>query len=86
MNPFMSALSRIGGMARNPFANVQQIMNMANQMQQQFGNPEQLVNKFFSDVPQEDRNDPDKIVNYLIQNGRITQQQVDQLKQMFPHA
>ena len=81
MNPFMNALARMSG---NPFANVQQVLNRANQMSKQFGNPEQFVNKFFPDVPQEMRNNPDQIVQYLIKSGRITQQQVDQISHMFP--
>lgn len=82
MNPFMNALSRMGS---NPMANMQQLMNRIGQIQNTFRNPQALVQQFFSDVPQDMQGDPDKIVKYLIQNGRITQEQVDQISRMFPH-
>lgn len=82
MNPFINALSRMVG---NPFGSMQQIMNQISQFQQRFKNPQTLVNQFFSDVPEDLRNDPDKIVQYLIRNGRISQQQIDQLSRTFPH-
>ena len=49
----------------------QQVMNMARQMMQ---NPQQAVANAFPDIPQEIRNDPNQIMNWIQQNGRINPQ------------
>ena len=49
----------------------QGIMNMARQMMQ---NPHQAVMNALPDLPQEIQGDPNQIVNWLQQNGRIQPQ------------
>lgn len=49
----------------------QGIMNMARQMMQ---NPQQAVMNALPDLPQEIQGDPNQIVNWLQQNGRIQPQ------------
>ena len=77
MNPLMQVL---GMMSQS---NPQQVLARANQLMQSVQNPQNLVRMFFPDVPQEMRSDPDKIIQYLIGQNRITEQQVNQIRQMF---
>lgn len=77
MSLLMNMLGRSG-------MNVQQVMSQISQLQNSLRNPQALVRQYFSDVPQEFQNDPEQIVKYLIQNGRVTQQQIDYLSKMFP--
>lgn len=77
MNPLMQVL---GMMSQS---NPQQVLFRANQLMQSMQNPQNLVRTFFPDVPQDMRNDPDKIIQYLIGKNRITEQQVNQIRQMF---
>lgn len=81
MNPLMNALGMMRG---NPFGNVQNVMQRVNQMQGIFQNPQMLVQQFFPDVPAEMQGDPEKIQQYLIDQGRITKQQLEQIKKTFP--
>ena len=49
----------------------QNVMNVARQMMQ---NPQQAVAKALPDLPQEIQNDPNQIMSWLQQNGRINPQ------------
>ena len=49
----------------------QNIMNIARQMMR---NPQQAVMQAFPDMPQEIQNDPNQIMNWIQQNGRINPQ------------
>lgn len=77
MNPLMQVL---GMMSQS---NPQQVLARANQLMQSMQNPQNLVRAFFPDVPQDMRSDPYKIIQYLIGQNRITEQQVNQIRQMF---
>ena len=57
----------------------QGIMNMARQMMQ---NPQQAVMNALPDLPQEIQGDPNQIVNWLQQNGRIQPQMVQMAGQL----
>ena len=57
----------------------QMIMNMARQMMQ---NPQQAVSKAFPDLPQEIQNNPNQIMNWLQQNGRINPQMYQMASQL----
>ena len=57
----------------------QMIMNMARQMMQ---NPQQAVAKAFPDLPQEIQNNPNQIMNWLQQNGRINPQMYQMASQL----
>lgn len=90
MTPLMNAMQKMMSgqtpqVPQMPQMNpVQMVMQRVNEVAQQLQSPQQLVQKFFPDVPAEMQNDPNMIVKHLIDSGRITQQQVDQLRQMFP--
>ena len=70
----------IGNMRGGPLGNIQQAMQRAQQLRSMMQNPQEIVRQFYSDVPAEYQNDPDKILKYMIDSGRITQQQIDQVK------
>lgn len=61
---------------------MQKIMGQANQMMQQFQNPQQLISKILPGVPAEIRNDPNQIISWLQQTGKITAEQIQQAQQM----
>lgn len=61
---------------------MQKIMGQANQMMQQFQNPQQLISRILPGVPAEIRNDPNQIISWLQQTGKITPEQIQQAQQM----
>ena len=65
----------------NPFFMKNAMAQMGNLMQQ-MQNPQQLVQRIIPDVPKEIMNDPNQIINWLQQTGRITPQQIQQAQMM----
>lgn len=65
-------------MSGNPVMN---ILMEASRMYQNMQNPLAFVNQYFPNVPENYRNDPDKILQYLQQTGMITPQQIAFLNQ-----
>ena len=63
----------------------QNIMAKASQMMQQFQNPTQLIQQILPGVPAEIRNDPNQIISWLQQTGKITPQQIQMAQQMMGH-
>lgn len=61
---------------------MQNIMNKASQMMQQFQNPQQLLQQVLPGVPAGIRNDPNQIISWLQQNGKISEQQIQMARQM----
>lgn len=61
---------------------MQKIMAQANQMMQQFQNPQQLISRILPGVPAGIRNDPNQIISWLQQTGKITPEQIQQAQQM----
>ena len=61
---------------------MQNIMNQASQMMQQFQNPQQLLQTVLPGVPAGIRNDPNQIISWLQQNGKISEQQIQMARQM----
>lgn len=76
----MSLLMNVLGNMRGA-PNLAQAMQQAQQLQGLLQNPQEIVRRFYPDVPAEMQNDPDKILNYMIDSGRISKQQVDALRQ-----
>lgn len=60
----------------------QNILARANQMMQQMQNPQQIIQQFLPGVPAQIRHDPNQIINWLQQQGRITPQQIQMAQQM----
>jgi len=61
---------------------MQKIMGQASQMMQSFQNPQQLISRVLPGVPAEIRNDPNKIISWMQQTGKITPEQIRQAQQM----
>ena len=61
---------------------MQNIMNRANMMMKQLQNPQQLVRQMMPGIPEEIQNDPNKIISWMQQNGKITEQQIQMARQM----
>lgn len=60
----------------------QNILARANQMMQQMQNPQQIIQQFLPGVPAQIQHDPNQIINWLQQQGRITPQQIQMAQQM----
>ena len=61
---------------------MQNVMNRANQLAQQFQNPQQLISQMFPGIPAGIRNDPNQIINWLQQTGKVSDQQIQMARQM----
>ena len=61
---------------------MQNVMAKASQMMQQFQNPQQLLQRIMPGIPEGIRNDPNQIISWLQQNGKITDQQIRMAQQM----
>ena len=57
--------------------NPQMLMSMI----QQIKNPQQMLQKM--GIPQEAMNSPQDVANYLLNNGKVNQNQIDQAKSMY---
>ena len=55
---------------------------MMMQMMNIMRNPQQVLNSFLQKVPEEIRNDPNKIINWMQQSGMVTEEQIRQVRQM----
>ena len=61
---------------------MQRVMNQASQMMQQFQNPQQLINRMMPGIPEGIRNDPNQIISWMQQTGKITPEQIRMAQQM----
>lgn len=57
--------------------NFQQIMNVMNQ----FKNPQQMLSRM--GIPQEYMDTPQSVAQYLLDNGKVTQEQINQANTMY---
>lgn len=57
----------------NPLHAIQQFAS-------QVGNPQRLVQQFFGFVPPQMQNDPNQIISYLVSSGKVSQQQIDAIR------
>ena len=60
------------------------VMNQARQMMASM-NPQQIISRMMPDVPAEIRNDPNRIIDWMRQTGRISDEQIRQAQQMMGH-
>ena len=65
-----------GAPQQNQFNPLQAIQDFARQI----GSPQRLVQQFFGFVPQNIQNDPNQIINYLINSGKVSPQQIDTIR------
>ena len=66
----------------NPLYQMQNVMQRAQQLAQSFQNPQQMITRFFPDLPAEISNNPDQIVMWLQQTGKCTPEQIQMARQM----
>ena len=62
----------------DPFGNIQ---NMLGQFQQFMGNPMGYVMQKNMGIPQEYLNNPDEAIQYLMNTGKLTQQQYNEVNE-----
>ena len=60
----------------------QSVLQRAMQLAQSFRNPQQLVQQFFPDAPAEVSGDPEQLIGWLQQTGRVNPQLVQMARQM----
>lgn len=94
MNPLYQALTGPGsapapgtgnmpGMPMGgPLGAVQGVMQRAQQIAASFQNPQQMVRQYFPDAPAEVSNDPNQLLGWLQQTGRVNPQMVQMARQM----
>ena len=58
----------------NPLMMIRQMVGMQN--------PQQIVSRFLPNIPAEIRNDPGQILSWMQQNGMVTEEQIQRVKQM----
>ena len=66
----------------NPLFQIQNAMQQVQQLAQQFQNPQQLVQQFFPDAPAEVSGNPEQLIGWLQQTGRVNPQLVQMARQM----
>lgn len=82
MNPLFNAVMG-GAPQQNPY---QGVMDRAMQIAQSIQNPQQFVSKYLPGIPQEIANDPNQIINWLQQTGRVSPQQIQMVQQVMKQA
>lgn len=60
----------------------QNVLQRAMQLAQSFRNPQQLVQQFFPDAPVEVSGNPEQLIGWLQQTGRVNPQLVQMARQM----
>lgn len=61
---------------------MQNVMSRANQLAKQFQNPQQLISRMIPGIPDGIRNDPNQILTWLQQTGKVSDQQIMMARQM----
>ena len=61
---------------------MQNIMNQASQMMQQFQNPQQLLQRMMPGIPEGIRNDPNQLLQWMQQTGKVNPQMIQMARQM----
>lgn len=56
--------------------------NLMNRISEIKDNPKQFLLKYRLNVPEEYQNSPQDIVNYLVQSGQVSQEQINQVMQI----
>ena len=90
MNPLFQALT--GGMSlpgQNPMqmsgapaGAFQGVLGRAQQLAAMFQNPQQIVQRYFPDAPAEVAGDPERLIGWMQQTGKVNPQMVQMARQM----
>ena len=65
-----------------PIGMLQGAMQRAQQLAQQFQNPQQMVQQYFPDAPAEVQGDPNQLLGWMQQTGKVNPQMVQMARQM----
>jgi hypothetical protein len=65
-----------------PIGMLQGAIQRAQQMAQQFQNPQQMVQQFFPDAPADVQGDPNQLLQWMQQTGKVNPQMVQMARQM----
>ena len=91
MNPLFQALTGAVSPAQNGMGHVPPmmantpvgaIMSRAQQLAGMFQNPQQMVRQFFPDAPANVAGDPEQLLNWMQQTGKVNPQMVQMARQM----
>ena len=84
MNAFGPAGTNVpmGQFAPSPAAQTANPVQMAQQLAQTFRSPQALVQRFFPDAPAGIQSDPDQLLAWLQQTGKVNHQMVQMARQM----
>lgn len=68
----------------NPIFNgmMQGVMQKAQQLAGTLQNPQQLVQRFFPEAPAQVANNPEQLLNWMKQTGRVNDQQIQMVRNM----
>ena len=69
-------------MMGGPVGMLQSAIQRAQQMAQQFQNPQQMVQQFFPDAPAEVQGDPNQLLAWMQQTGKVNPQMVQMARSM----
>ena len=69
-------------MMGGPIGMLQGAIQRAQQMAQQFQNPQQMVQQFFPDAPADVQGDPNQLLQWMQQTGKVNPQMVQMARQM----
>lgn len=93
MNPYqaiMGAFNHMSGAGGQighpqmggPFGALQGVIQRTRQLAGMFQNPQQMIQQYFPNAPEEVRNDPDAMVNWMQQSGIVDPQTVAMARRM----
>lgn len=91
MNPFYQAIKGSFTPVQAPIGSASPMMQNAGiggvfgrvqQLANTLQNPQQLVNQFFPDAPAEVSADPDQLLSWMQQTGKVNPQMVQMARQM----
>ena len=90
MNPLFQALT--GGMnlpGQNPMptggaptGGFQSVLGRAQQLASMFQSPQQIVQRYFPDAPAEVSGNPEQLIGWLQQTGKVSPQMVDMARRI----
>lgn len=81
MNPFYQSMMQNTVMPAAPTNPVQALVQRAAEIYQTVVNPQSFMQQYFPNVPNNYRNNPDQLLQYLQQTGSVTPQQLAFLNQ-----
>ena len=83
VSPFSSGMGNVPSAAPSgPLGALQNVMQRAQQIASSFRDPQQMVQRYFPDAPAEISGDPEQLIGWLQQTGKVNPQTVQMARQM----